>query len=639
MPSISLNKYSNYLIKKVMESASNGIFALDLQGSFILVNEAGASIAGRTVEELLGMSFRDLLPKEDLPAVEVLFNKTAFYGDSIREFKTRLLRPSGEIRHISFSISPLRDNGKIIGVVGTAEDVTERLRQERALEAYSQTLHTILDGLDAVIYVADINTYEIIFVNRKLQDFIGRDDLVGKLCYQVLQKGQTGPCPFCTNKYLLDEYGRPRPESYSWEFQNTVTGRWLSLKDRAMYWPDGRLVRLEVAIDITDAKDIQEEVLKRERRLQSIINTTAEGYWEVDNLNRIVEVNDALCRMLGYSKEELIGASMYNFVDEENARVFKEQESLRAIKTHRSFNITLISKEGKEVHTRVQATTLRDDEGNITGAFGFITDITELLQIEGSVAKYTAALERSNRELQDFAYIASHDLQEPLRKIVAFGDRLSQHAESLDAQGKDYLQRMQRAALRMQQFIEDLLQYSRVMTRPQPFEAIDLKVPIQKAVLDLQECFVAEDCHIVMDEIPVIEADPVQMVVLFKNLISNSIKFRRPEESPFIWVSYDYPDDHSVLIKVQDNGIGFDERYKDRLFKPFSRLHGKSEYPGTGMGLAICDKIVKRHGGKIDAKSEIGKGTTFLITLPIRQTVALPEAARKEASTPAFIVS
>ena len=639
MPSISLNKYSNYLIKKVMESASNGIFALDLQGSFILVNEAGASIAGRTVEELLGMSFRDLLPKEDLPAVEVLFNKTAFYGDSIREFKTRLLRPSGEIRHISFSISPLRDNGKIIGVVGTAEDVTERLRQERALEAYSQTLHTILDGLDAVIYVADINTYEIIFVNRKLQDFIGRDDLVGKLCYQVLQKGQTGPCPFCTNKYLLDEYGRPSPESYSWEFQNTVTGRWLSLKDRAMYWPDGRLVRLEVAIDITDAKDIQEEVLKRERRLQSIINTTAEGYWEVDNLNRIVEVNDALCRMLGYSKEELIGASMYNFVDEENARVFKEQESLRAIKTHRSFNITLISKEGKEVHTRVQATTLRDDEGNITGAFGFITDITELLQIEGSVAKYTAALERSNRELQDFAYIASHDLQEPLRKIVAFGDRLSQHAESLDAQGKDYLQRMQRAALRMQQFIEDLLQYSRVMTRPQPFEAIDLKVPIQKAVLDLQESFVAQDCHIVMDEIPVIEADPVQMEVLFKNLISNSIKFRRPEESPFIRVSYDYPDDHSVLIKVQDNGIGFDERYKDRLFKPFSRLHGKSEYPGTGMGLAICDKIVKRHGGKIDAKSEIGKGTTFLITLPIRQTVALPEAARKEASTPAFIVS
>ncbi len=629
MPSLSLTKYSNYLIKKVMESASNGIFAIDLQGNFILVNEAGAAIAGRTVEELLGRSFRELLSKEDLPSVDVAFNKTAFYGESISNFKTKLLRPNGEIRHITFSISPLKDNAKIIGVVGTAEDVTEKLRQERALEAYSQTLQAVLDGLDAIVYVADMETYEIIFANKGLYEFIGSDNLVGKICWQVLQKGQTGPCPFCTNKYLLDDEGRPLPESYSWEFQNTITGRWLSLKDRAMYWPDGRLVRLEVAIDITETKKIHEEVLRRERKLHTIINTTTEGYWEIDNLNRTVEVNDALCRMLGYSREELIGASMYDFVDEENAKVFKEQESLRALKTHRSFNITLTSKDGKEVHTRVQATTLRDDEGNITGAFGFITDITELLHIEGSVAKYTAALERSNRELQDFAYIASHDLQEPLRKIVAFGDRLSHHADALDEKGRDYLLRMQKAAVRMQQFIDDLLQYSRIMTRPQPFEAIDLKVPVQQAILDLEECFVAEDCHIIMDELPVIEADPVQMQLLFKNLISNAIKFRRPEEKPLIKVSYRYADDYSVLIEVQDNGIGFDERYKDRLFKPFSRLHGKSEYPGTGMGLAICDKIVKRHGGSIDVKSELGKGTTFLIALPVRQTEAVPEGVRK----------
>ncbi len=615
-----LSKHSSYLIKKIMEFATNAIFAIDIQGNFMFVNEVGARICDRPIEDIVGHPFSMLFSKETLPEVSVAFNKTAFYGEKIENHQTQILRPSGEVRDLKFSIAPLIDNGKIIGVVGTAEDITEQLKNQRAINAYTSMLTTVLNGLDAIVYAADMQTYEIVFANKNLKEFIGTEDLVGKICWQTLQKDQNGPCPFCTNPYLLDEEGRPKAESYSWEFQNTLTGRWLALNDKAIYWIDGRLVRIEVAIDTTRSKELHQEIISKGQKLSNIINTTAEGYWEIDNNNINIEVNDALCKMLGYSRQEIIGRSCYDFVDGQNAEILKEQEALMGLSKDRKFNIILKKSDGSDLHARIHATTIKDNNGNITGAFAFVTDITELLQIEGSVARYAAELERSNKELQDFAYIASHDLQEPLRKIVAFGDRLVERTSAtLDEQSKDYLRRMQAAALRMQHFIEDLLQYSRIHTRPQPFAPVDLRVVIQEALIDLEECFRQSNAMLVMDELPIIEADPLQMRQLFSNLLSNAIKFRKKDIPPLINISYKSLDENSVELKVVDNGIGFDEQYKDKLFKPFSRLHGKSDYPGTGMGLAICDKIVKRHGGMISVNSEVGKGTTFTITLPQRQ--------------------
>ena len=235
------------------------------------------------------------------------------------------------------------------------------------------------------------------------------------------------------------------------------------------------------------------------------------------------------------------------------------------------------------------------------------------------------SLQRSNRELEQFASVASHDLQEPLRKIQAFGDRLQTRcSQELGEQGRDYLARMQSSATRMRSLIDALLSFSRVTTKAQPFSQVDLSATAQDVVSDLEERVQRMDGRVQVGDLPTLEADPLQMRQLLQNLIGNGLKFARPNEPPMVRVqSRLLPQENGEIpryeISVQDNGIGFEEIYLDRIFELFQRLHGRQEYEGTGMGLAICRKIVERHGGQITAKSAPEMGATFLVTLPSRQ--------------------
>jgi len=235
-------------------------------------------------------------------------------------------------------------------------------------------------------------------------------------------------------------------------------------------------------------------------------------------------------------------------------------------------------------------------------------------------------LEWSNRELQEFASVASHDLQEPLRKIQAFGDRLeAKCGAALGDEGRDYLGRMRNAAGRMRTLIDDLLAFSRVTTKAQPFAPLDLGKVAREVACDLDARVAQTGGRIEIGDLPTIHADPTQMRQLLQNLIGNGLKFHRDGVPPVIRVrghrsapaEADAPARPLPFeILVEDNGIGFDEKYLDRIFNVFQRLHGRSEYEGTGMGLAICRKIIERHGGAITARSAPGRGATFVVTLP-----------------------
>jgi light-regulated signal transduction histidine kinase (bacteriophytochrome) len=231
-----------------------------------------------------------------------------------------------------------------------------------------------------------------------------------------------------------------------------------------------------------------------------------------------------------------------------------------------------------------------------------------------------AKLEQSNQALQDFASIASHDLQEPLRKVSAFGNMLKQKCGgSLEDDGRDYLERILNANQRMQSLLTGLLDYSRVTTKVEPFKEVDLSDLISEVLSDLEVRIVRTGGEIHVGDLPVISADPTQMRQLFQNLIGNALKFHKPGEKPMVQVRSVSKTDSGCQIVVEDSGIGFDEQYRKRIFAPFQRLHGRSEYEGTGMGLAICKKIVERHGGSITARSKPGQGSTFVITLPVKR--------------------
>jgi PAS domain S-box-containing protein len=230
---------------------------------------------------------------------------------------------------------------------------------------------------------------------------------------------------------------------------------------------------------------------------------------------------------------------------------------------------------------------------------------------------YSQKLKQSNRELESFAYLASHDLQEPLRKIITFGDRLIEKSGDLDDTRKSYVQRMQKSAHRMHIFIEDLLEMSKIQSTTRPFELTDLTNLVKEVLEDLEDHINKNQGQVHIGSLPELKVDPLQFSKLFQNLISNSLKYHRDGIPPVIRLSSLFHEEINCWeIKVEDNGIGFDEKYLDRIFRPFERLHGRDAYEGTGIGLAICEKIVHSLGGKISARSKIGEGSIFTITLP-----------------------
>jgi signal transduction histidine kinase len=288
------------------------------------------------------------------------------------------------------------------------------------------------------------------------------------------------------------------------------------------------------------------------------------------------------------------------------------------------------------------STPILDSEGNILGTFAVYytqprkpspADI-ELIKtsaifaalaihnhnVKNELKNYAEELERSNNDLKDFAHIASHDLQEPLRKISIFSDRLQEAKAQLSEKHLDYLSRMGSAAHRMQAFIDDLLELSQVSSKEQPFKKVDLAKISCEVIEDLEAQLIKTQGKVHLGTLPTLDADSFQMRQLLQNLIENALKYHKPGTPPVVHLDCQANQNGSWDITVQDNGIGLDEKFSERIFVPLERLHGRSAYEGTGIGLAICKKIVARHEGQISVKSQLGKGSTFIITLPKRQS-------------------
>jgi PAS domain S-box-containing protein len=354
------------------------------------------------------------------------------------------------------------------------------------------------------------------------------------------------------------------------------------------------------------------------RAAREILDTMADALFVIDADARIRVVNGAVTHLLGFKDADLLGRSIDTLeVTQSEQTISRTLRDLARRTPIRDQERLLRQKESDEPVAVSLSISPVSDADVQQGAVVIARDIRERKTAETELHEAMRRLEQSNRELEDFAYVASHDLQEPLRKIQAFGDRLhAKYAAELPEQAQDYIARMQAAAKRMQVLINDLLAFSRVTTKAQPFVPVDLAHVAREVAHDLEIRTHEAGAQVEIGELPAIDADPLQMRQLLQNLISNALKFHREGVPPHVAVS-GRADGESAQLVVVDNGIGFEEKYAERIFTMFERLHGRGTYEGTGIGLAICRKIVERHGGEIVARSAPGVGSTFTVTLPV----------------------
>lgn len=369
-----------------------------------------------------------------------------------------------------------------------------------------------------------------------------------------------------------------------------------------------------------------------QHRYELILNSAGDGICGLDMNGKATFVNPAAARLTGWEVKELVGRS--------EQQIFGSAAKDGAPNGTKPKDQAFRRKDGTMFLAELNKTPIVENNREM-GAVLVFKDITERRKSEEALAQKADELARSNAELEQFAFVASHDLQEPLRKIQAFGDRLKTRCEKVDlGEGRDYLERMQNAAARMQTLINDLLAFSRVIRSSQPFVPVDLGAVTKEVLNDLEVRIEKGKASVEVGELPTIDADPMQIRQLMQNLLSNALKFQPPDAKPVVKITSRIipappwnqsaagengkpaADFSTCEISVQDNGIGFEEKYLEKIFAVFQRLHGRTEYEGTGVGLAVCRRIVDRHGGNITAKSELDKGATFIVTLPVKQTNA-----------------
>lgn len=363
----------------------------------------------------------------------------------------------------------------------------------------------------------------------------------------------------------------------------------------------------------------------------------------VDGSGTIVYVNGEAEKLFGFDRSELIDMPIEALMPDAKRAAhvglrssFTERPHARPMGA--AINIVAQRKDGTVFPADVKLSPLKTASGLLTTAA--VRDISDRKRSEEQLRTYAAHLERlqarlerknieleqRNSELEQFAYVSSHDLQEPLRKIIAFGDRLKARCgDALDERSLDYLARIQNASGRMQQLINDLLEFSRLSTRGRPFEPVNLALVTAGAVSDLEVAIEQAGGRVevtALEELPSIEGDAIQIRQVLQNLIGNAIKFRKKDVPPVVKVTgrvlANVEGEPQVELTVEDNGIGIEPRFTERIFTVFERLHSRSSYEGTGIGLAVCKKIAERHGGKIFVKSEFGNGCTFVVQLPIK---------------------
>ncbi len=638
--------------RQLAESMPQIVWVARPDGGHEYHNSRRYKYTGLTPEESLGQGWSRPLHPDERARVEAHWDRISRTGEPY-EVEYRIRGADGIYRWFLSRALPARDeSGAIVRWYGTCTDIDETKRLREELRSSEEQYRFLAETLPALVWssradgVPDYHNsrwYEYTGLPREAGEGVAVETVHPDDRPRTTQRWQRA---LETGTRYQNEFRLRRADgAYHWFLAQALP----------MRRPDGSVVRwFGTAVDIDDQKRLQIELTQSLERFRLLTEAIPQIVWNADAAGQVTYFNARWLDLTGLTVEAARDEGWTAAVHPEDAgRVHSAWRTTVAGAADRFTNEFRLRRaaDGSYRWFLAVAVPLRSADGSVDQWIGSMADIqdqkeqaqtlerlvaertAELLQqvedrrkAEEQVRATAAELARSNEELEKFAYVASHDLQEPLRKIQAFGDRLrTRYRDGLGEQGQDYLDRVLSSASRMRRLIEDLLSLSRVTTKGQPFTPVDLTAVAEGVLSDLEERVAETGGSVTVAPLPTIDADPTQMRQLVQNLVGNALKFHRPDVPPVIALraevipatdgTGDWP---LCRLSVADNGIGFDEKYLDRIFEVFQRLHGRQEYEGTGVGLAVCRKIAERHGGTITAHSTPGVGTTFVVSLPTR---------------------
>jgi PAS domain S-box-containing protein len=639
--------------RELIESLPQLFWTCRVDGPCDYLSRQWLEYTGIPEEQQLGYGWLDQLHPRDRDKTVAVWMEKVKTGESF-DIEFRIRRNDGVYHWFKTRAVPMHDaDGKIIKWFGSNTDFHEIKKAEEQLKNFSKELEQKVDErtkelqiskkkLDETSSIARVGGWELDLKKNEMywSDLVKQIHEVDPDYHPTLQDRINFYVPEAVpliSKALQNAINDGEPFDIELQlFTARKNLKWIRIVGKA-YRENDEIVKIGGMFqDINERKLAEIESLRKSEQLQllsneleNIIDSIPGLVFYKDTKNRYIRVNKYICDAHKMSKKQLEGLNLNDLYPREQAQAYYEDD-LEVIRSRQS-KINIDEPWGNRWVSTSKIPYL-NETGEVIGVIGVSMDVTERKLDEEELKKHRDHLEelvnertreldnaiiglkRSNQELEQFAYVASHDLQEPLRMVSSYTQLLERrYKDQLDQDAKDFIFFAVDGANRMQHLINDLLDYSRVTTRGKPFVKLDLSVVLGHSIANLQKKIQETGAMIVNDDLPFVYGDEVQLVRVFQNLLDNAMKFRG-DEPPRINVSAKTIDD-KIQISLTDNGIGIDKIYSDRVFTIFQRLHTKVEYPGTGIGLAICKRTIERHGGKIWFESEPGKGTTFYFTL------------------------
>jgi len=650
------------ILESILNSIGDGIAVISKDGRFLLNNPASIRILGINVGADSYANWNENYESyrsdgqryapEDLPLARAIRGEDV---DEAEEFMRHWRKPEGQ--WLSVTARPLRDEkGEVRGGVAVFRDITRRKRTERHLAtqfavvrvlAEAETLEDAARGVArAVCESLGLQFGALWEVNGDHLQCLGHwakpgtpEEEFGRITQSMsFAKGVGLPGRVWANgapTWITDistdpnfprapyarEAGLSGGLAVPIRFRGSVNGV-LEFFSRQVRAPEGELLQLLASLSsligqFMERKHAEQSLRDSEALFHSLVETLPLNIIRKDLNGRFIFVNQLFSKTLGKPMEEILGKTDYDFFPRELAEKYRADDA-RTIAANQIFEDVEahVTPSGSKMYVHVIKAPVWDAAGRVIGVQIIFWDETARKTAEEKLQQTLAELARSNRELELFAYVASHDLQEPLRMVGSYCQLLQRrYQDKLGPEANEFIGYAVDGALRMQTLINDLLAYSRVGTRGKPLTPTSCETALAKALSNLKVAIEESGAVVTHDPLPTVQGDPVQLVQLFQNLIGNAIKFRG-KAAPVIHVGVSRAG-NEWRLSVRDNGIGIDPADFERIFIIFQRLHTREEYPGTGIGLAICKKIVERHGGKIWVESERDHGSTFWFSLPV----------------------